>query len=219
MDLWGFGYSTREPLDYGYPLYTRQLLKFMDALDLSKASLMGQSMGGGTIINFTVSSRERVEKIVLVDPAGMPNQLPIMGRLSNLPMLGELLYSLRGDFIRKMTLKNTFLHNKKALTEDLYQDLTRFYKIKGTMEVSLSITRKLFFDTLTEEIKSLSLMDVPTLIVWGREEKSIPLPVGKEMHAILKGAQFEVLDQAGHTSNIDQSERFNRLAVDFLTSS
>ncbi len=94
MDLWGFGYSTREPLDYGYPLYTRQLLKFMDALEIPKASLIGQSMGGGTIINFTVSNRDRVDKIVLVDAAGMPNRLPIMGRISNLPGLGELMYAL-----------------------------------------------------------------------------------------------------------------------------
>jgi pimeloyl-ACP methyl ester carboxylesterase len=45
LDLWGFGYSTREPLDYGYPLYTKQLHKFMDALGIQKASLIGQSMG------------------------------------------------------------------------------------------------------------------------------------------------------------------------------
>ena len=42
-DLWGFGYSTREPLDYGYPLYAEQLLMFMDALDIVKASLVGHS--------------------------------------------------------------------------------------------------------------------------------------------------------------------------------
>ena len=91
IDLWGFGYSTREPLDYGYPLYTNQLLNFMDTLDIASASLIGQSMGGGTIINFTVSNRDRVDKIVLVDAAGMPNRLPIMGRISNLPKLGEFM--------------------------------------------------------------------------------------------------------------------------------
>jgi len=39
FDLWGFGYSTREPMDYGYPLYTNQLLNFMDTLDIARASL------------------------------------------------------------------------------------------------------------------------------------------------------------------------------------
>ena len=218
FDLWGFGYSTREPLDYGYPLYTNQLRKFMDALEIPKASLIGQSMGGGTIINFSVSNRERVNKIILVDAAGMPTRLPIMGRISNLPKVGEFLFGLNNNFIRRMTLGNSFLHNKQIITEEYVEYATRFHKIKGSTEVMLSITRKQFFDTLIEEIKKLSLLDVPTLIVWGREEKSIPLAVGEEMHKILKGSRLEILDQAGHCAHDDQSTLFNKLALDFLES-
>ena len=216
IDLWGFGYSTRDPLDYGYPLYTEQLLKFMDRLDIPRASLIGQSMGGGTIINFTVSNRDRVNKIILVDTAGMPNRLPIMGRISNLPKLGEFMYGLNNNFIRRMTLGNTFLHNKQVITEEYFENATRFHKIKGTTEVMLYITRKQFFDTLKEEINKLSLMNVPILIVWGREEKSIPLPIGKEMHRILKDSRLVILDQAGHCSHDDQPDLFNKLTLDFL---
>ena len=216
LDLWGFGYSTRKPLEYGYPLYSQQLLKFMDTFDIPRASLIGQSMGGGTIINFTVSNQDRVDKIVLVDPAGMPNRLPIMGRISNLPKLGEFIYSLNNNFIRKMTLGSTFLHNKQIITDKYFENATRFHKIKGTTEVMLYITRKQFFDTLIEEIKTLSLMNVPTLIVWGREEKAIPLHTGQEMHRILKGSRLEILDEAGHCAHDDQSDRFNQLTLDFL---
>ena len=218
FDLWGFGYSTREPLDYGYPLYTKQLRKFMDALEIPQASLIGQSMGGGTIINFTISNRERVNKIILVDVAGMPNRLPIMGRISNLPILGEFMYGLNNNLLRKMTLGNTFLHNKHIITEEYFENATRFHKIKGTTEVLLHVTRKQFFYTLIEEIRKLSLLDVPILIVWGREEKSIPLAVGEEMHKILKGSRLEILDQAGHCAHDDQSTLFNQLALDFLES-
>ena len=219
IDLWGFGYSTREPLDYGYPLYTQQLLKFMDTLDISRASLIGQSMGGGTIINFTVSNQDRVDKIVLVDPAGMPNPLPFIGKIANLPKLGELLYSLNNNFIRKMTLGSTFLHNKQIITDEYFENATRFHKIKGTTEAMLNITRRQFFDTLVEEIKTLSMMNVPTLIVWGREEKGIPLQTGQEMHKILKGSRFEIIDEAGHCAHDDQSDRFNQLALNFLAPS
>jgi pimeloyl-ACP methyl ester carboxylesterase len=218
FDLWGFGYSTRESLDYGYPLYTNQLLKFMDVLEIPKAALIGQSMGGGTIINFTVSNRERVNKIILVDAAGMPNRLPIMGRISNLPKLGEFMYGLNTNFIRRMTLGNTFLYKKHLITEEYFENATRFHKIKGSTEVMLQVTRKQFFDTLIDEIKKLSLLDIPILIVWGREEKSIPLAVGEEMHKILKGSRLEILDQAGHCAHDDQSTLFNQLALDFLES-
>lgn len=215
-DLWGLGYSSREPLDYGYPLYSRQLKLFMDAMKLPSASLIGQSMGGGTIINFTVSNRSRVDRIVLVDPAGMYNPLPVLGRLSNLPGIGELLYSLRGDFVRRFTLGSTFLHNKSVLTDEFFRDVTRFHKIQGSNRVMLSITRRQFFDTLETEIGTLAGMDVPTLITWGRDEKAIPLETGRKMHEILRHARFEIIDSAGHCPNIDQPEVFNALVMNFL---
>lgn len=218
FDLWGFGYSTRTPLDYGYPLYAQQLLKFMDAMDIQKASLVGQSMGGGTIIKFTISNRNRVEKIVLVSAAGMPNELPLMGKISNLPKLGEFMFSLKNNFVRKFTLGSNFLHNKEIITDEFFDQVTRFHKIEGSSKVMLDITRKQFFDTLTNEINALGMMDVPTLIVWGRDEKSIALPIGEELARILNGSQLEILNQAGHCSHIDQYELFNRLVLDFLAS-
>ncbi len=108
------------------------------------------------------------------------------------------------------------MHNKQTITEEYFENATRFHKIKGTTEVMLYITRKQFFDTLIEEIKTLSLMSVPTLIVWGREEKSIPLHTGQEMHRILKGSRLEILDEAGHCAHDDQSDLFNQLTLDFL---
>ena len=216
LDLWGFGFSTRKPLDYGYPLYTRQVRAFMDALQIERAHLIGQSMGGGTIMNFTISDRERVDKIVLVDAAGMPNPLPIMGRISNLPLLGEMMYSLKGNFMHRFVLGNNFVYNKHLLTDEFFDQLMGFHKIKGSTEVMLSVTRRMFFDTLSEEIKQLGTLDVPTLIVWGKNETSIRLSIGQELHARLPGSQFVALDEAGHCSNIDQAEEFNRLALAFL---
>jgi pimeloyl-ACP methyl ester carboxylesterase len=175
-------------------------------------------MGAGTIINFTISNRDRVDKIVLVDAAGMPNKLPFVGRISNLPGIGEFMYALNSNFIRKMILGNTFIHNKDIITPGFFENATRFHKIKGTSEVMLSITRKQFFDTLNREITALDAMDVPTLIVWGREEKAIPLRIGMELHKILTGSRFEVLDQAGHCANLDQPVLFNQLTLNFLSS-
>jgi pimeloyl-ACP methyl ester carboxylesterase len=217
MDLWGFGYSTREPLDYGYPLYARQLRLFMDAMQIPRASLVGQSMGGGTIIKFAVGNQERVNKIILVDPAAMPNRLPIMGRISNLPGIGELMYGLNSNFIRKMALKNTFLHKAENISDDYFETVTRFHKIKGTHKVMLTITRKQFFDTLSPEVQALGDRNLPVLIVWGRQDVSIPLERGSAMHEILKGSRLEILDEAGHCAHDDRPDLFNPLAAEFLS--
>ena len=219
LDLWGFGYSTRDPLDYGYPLYADQLLKFMDTLNIERASLIGQSMGGGTCILFSVNHRDRVNKMILVDAAGLPNPLPLMGKIVNLPMLGEFLVNLKGNFYRKMALSSIYIHDKAFITDTYLDNVTRFHKVKGTTEASLKILRKQFFDTLSDEIRKLGELDVPILIVWGRQDKSVPLKCGQEMHKTLKGSRLEILDQAGHCPHDEQSERFNELALGFLSSS
>jgi pimeloyl-ACP methyl ester carboxylesterase len=92
----------------------------------------------------------------------------------------------------------------------------RFHKIEGSHRVMLKVTRAKFFDTLGDKILQLSQLDLPILIVWGREEKSIPLETGLKWSEILGRASFEVIDQAGHCPNLDQPQRFNRLALSFL---
>ena len=87
---------------------------------------------------------------------------------------------------------------------------------RTTYEVGLHITRKPFCDTLEDQVHKLGSMDVPTLIVWGREDKSIPLPVGEEMHRILRGSRLEIFDHAGHCPHDENCERFNQLVLDFL---
>jgi pimeloyl-ACP methyl ester carboxylesterase len=218
LDLWGFGYSTREPLDYGYPLYADQLLKFMDALNIQKASLVGHSMGGGTCIFFSVQHRERVNKVILVDPAGMPNPLPLIGKIANLPKVGEFLLGLKGNFYRKMVLSTTFIYDKGFITDSYFENVTRFHKIKGTTEVLLKILRKQFFHTLLDEIRRLGEIDVSILIIWGRHDKAVPFERGQEMYKILRGSRLEIFEQMGHCPHDEQSQKFNQLALDFLAS-
>jgi len=217
FDLWGFGYSTREPVDYGYSLYSDQLLEFMDALSIQKASLIGQSMGGGTIVKFASSNRERIDRAILVDPAGMPNPQPLMARIANFPLVGEVMYGLQSNFMRRLALRRNFIHDPAYITESYFDNVTRFHKIRGTSEAMLTILRKRFFDTLLDEIQAFPASDVPTLIVWGREDQSIPVERGEAMHATMKGSRFQIISDAGHCPHDEQSELFNQLALAFLS--
>jgi len=216
LDLWGFGYSTRERLDYGYPLYAEQLLMFMDALDIEKASLIGHSMGGGTAIHFAARHPDRVNKLLLVDAAGMPNPLPLLGRLSNLPLVGELMYGMRGNLMRRMALKTNWIHDESFITDSYFENATRFHKVQGSTEVMLTILRKQFFHTLPDQVRALGELNIPTLIVWGRHDTAIPLARGHEMHALLRGSRLEVLDNVGHCPHDETFARFNQMAVEFL---
>jgi len=216
IDLWGGGYSTRELLDYGYQLYAEQVLKFMDGLGLLHAVLVGQSMGAGTAIKFCVQNRERVNKLLLVSAAGMPNPMPMTAKFFTYPGVGEFFLSLKTDAIRRKNLRDVFIHNKEVITQSYFENVTRSQKIKGSNETGLRILRKNFIDKLNDEIHQLGKMDVPIMIVWGREDRAIPLGCGEKMHQILEGSRLEIIDDAGHVPQSERPEVFNQLSLSFL---
>lgn len=216
LDLWGFGYSTRDLLDFGYPLYARQLELFMDALDIDQATLIGQSMGGGTIIQFCTNNWGRVHKIVLVDPAILPVKLPLLGQIANLPGVGEFLFEMQNDFMRTFTLKNTFIYNRAILTPEYLETVTRFQKVAGTTEVMLKILRKQFFHTLAEEVRQVGELAIPALVIGGRQSAAEPTEHTQQVHVHLAGSRLAIIDQAGHCPNAEQAETFNQLVRQFL---
>jgi pimeloyl-ACP methyl ester carboxylesterase len=216
IDLWGFGFSTRQHLDYGYQLFANQVLMFMDGLGIPSASLVGHSMGGGTAITFAGQHPHKVDKLVLVDAVGIPNQLPFKGKFFQLPRVPEFLLGLNTNSVRKSNLLSNWIHNRELLTDEYFKAATCFQKVEGTTEVLLAILRKNFFNTLEEEIRLLGQEDIPTLITWGRHDKTVPLHCGQEMHHMLKGSRFVVLENAGHLANFDQADAFNKLVIDFL---
>lgn len=216
IDLWSCGYSTREPLDYGYPLYVNQLRCFMDTLGIEKASLIGQSMGGGTIIKFATEHQDRVKSIILICAGGMPHKYLPVQQILALPGLGELALSLPTNFVRKLIIKKVYLYQKEV-SQEYFDGLTWSQKIKGSNEAFLKIIRLKFFHTLGNQIQQLGEMGVPTLIVWGRHDKGTPLRLGQEMHRILKGSKLEIFEDSRHEPHDEEPEKFNRVVLDFLT--
>lgn len=216
-DLWGQGFSTRQPLDYGYDLFEEQIRLFMEALDIQKASLVGHSMGGGTSIVFSLNNRDRVEKLVLADSTGIPTPLPFRSKVFRLQGVSEFLMSLRTDRIRRMNLEDMWIHDRESLTEDVYQKLVLYQKIEGSTEALLTILRKDFFNTLEDEIRELGQRDVPTLMIWGREDRVLPLHCAEEMHRLIPTSRLEILDNAGHLANFDRADEFNERVIEFLS--
>jgi len=215
-DLWGFGYSSREPMDYGYELYAKQVLLFMDALQLPRASFIGQSLGGGIAMVVAARHPERVSKLVLAAPAGLHNPLPLGARFFCLPLVGECLAGLRTNRVRRWLYRRYFFHDGATMTQARFDEATRFQKIQGTTQAGLSMLRRRFFDSLNGLMLHLAQRQIPTLVIWGREDRSIPVSRGLKLQALLPHARLEIVEGAGHAVNVEAAERFNRLVGEFL---
>ena len=133
-----------------------------------------------------------------------------------LPLLPELLMGLNADLIRRKNLLDYWIRDPELLTDEVFDTLSRHQKIEGSTRATLDILRRNFFNTLEREIRALAALDVPTLLVWGRHDKSVPLESGMTMHRILVGSRLEVFADSGHLPNFDQAERFNEVVLDFL---
>jgi pimeloyl-ACP methyl ester carboxylesterase len=217
VDLWGAGYSTRDPLDYGFPLFVEQLRLLMDHLELDRADLVGHSMGGGTSIAFSAAHPQRVSRLVLVDSVGIPRPTTLRERIFRLPRVPELMLGLPTDRIRRKNLLDFWIHDPELLTDEVFARLAGYQKIEGSTRAALSILRRDFFNTLGDEIDALATLEIPIMILWGRYDRAVPIEAGWQMHGRLSGSRFEVFDRSSHLPNFDEPDRFNELVVGFLS--
>ncbi len=216
VDLWGSGYSTREPLDWGFELFAEQIGLLLDHLELERTSLVGHSMGGGTAIAFAAAHPDRVDRLVLVGSVGTPRSSTVRERLFRLPWLPELLLGLPTDAIRRRNLLDLWIHDPELLTREVFEALTRHQKIEGSTRAALEILRRDFFGSVDDRIEELSRLERPPLLVWGRHDRAVLIEAGWAMHGRVPGSCFEVFDRSGHLPNFDEPDRFNDLVVGFL---
>lgn len=222
VDVIGYGRTDKPEVEYTFELMGNFVLDFMKAMDIEKASLVGNSMGGGISIWVASEAPERVEKVVLVDPVGVGRGLfPVM-RLMTLPVLGNIL--------TKPGRKGVLLQMKSCLADPSHVDdefidrTTVINELPGNQRSFLSLLRitanmggmrKELITDFKERIKKIKS---PILIIWGKQDAVLPITDIEAAVQKFDNARFHVMDQAGHCPQIDKPEEFNETVLDFLKS-
>jgi len=219
IDLWGWGYSERlKELNYSFDLYGKQVVGFMDALKIPKASLVGQSMGGGISVYVAANYPDRIDRLILVDPAVLPYPIPASGKFYQIPFVGEFLNAIPGNALTKKNIETLWFYDPKKVTDDYVEEVVKPLSIKGSLDGLMFILRNVLKDPFVEgEAKKLAKFNKPILILHGREDKAIPLDRSQQLNALWKGSQLVVIEKAGHTPHEEYPEKFNQLAVEFLS--
>lgn len=219
IDLWGWGYSERLTEDaYSFELYSAQVIGFMNSLNIRKASLVGQSMGGGISVYTAAHNPERIDKLILVDPAVIPYPASLTSRIYTLPFVGEFLNALPGDALMKNNIKNIWFYDKSKVTDEYANEVIFPMNIKGSSVGAMFVLRKVLEAPLVEkEAQILARMNIPILIVHGREDRAVPLERSETLHRLWKTSELVVFDKAAHSPHEEYPEKFNQLAVEFLS--
>jgi pimeloyl-ACP methyl ester carboxylesterase len=180
--------------------YTAWLRDSIDK-DKNKVILIGHSNGGRIALSYTHKYPEKVEKLILVDSAGIyHNQLAVkLKRLmfKNIAKIGKKITS-------SSTLKNLLY---KVARESDYKDLDE--NTKKTMVNLIS----------TDLTPVLSKIKIPTLIVWGNEDKITPLSDAFTMNQLIKNSELEIIQGAKHSPMFTHPEKTASIVLEFIQSS
>jgi pimeloyl-ACP methyl ester carboxylesterase len=206
-DQIGFGKSEKPLLDYSIQTYVDFLNEFLRQLKVEKASLVGESLGGWIAGLYAAEIGDGahlipVEKLVLVDAGGLKQDQP-------LPDLNpSSLAAMRG--LMEAVFYDTSWLNEDALRKIFTDKLAvkDGYTVRSILSNPSRETQRL--DGRLGSIKA------PTLVVWGKQDKLLPIASGERYAAGIAGAKVVSFDKCGHVPPIEKTEEFLAAVMPFL---
>jgi pimeloyl-ACP methyl ester carboxylesterase len=202
-------------VNYDDALFDRQIVNLLDALGIrGKVCLVGSSMGGIVAANFADRHPERVERLVLIDPAGMMPKPRWPKSLLLIPGIGELVMRLTSDDTLAATMADDLLYPQ--LQPEYVEKYKPQMTIPGFRRAILSTYRSgLLFDR-RDVYERLGKTHIPILMMWGDHDLVIPMDAGMEMLKLMPKTRWWVIEETGHVPHYEVPGVVNPLLIDFL---
>jgi len=210
-DQVGFGQSDKPLIDYRVATLVDFLNVFYRKLGIMKATLVGNSMGGWVAMDFALAHPDKVDRLVLVDSAGLSSK-----RTGGMPPASDVLRSLNPATVaQEEQLLSEVFYNKSFANEEFAERAFAIHLIKND---GYTIDRMLASLLRGEDMVDgkLGAIKAPTLVAWGKEDALVPLAAGKALAEDIHGAQLVVFDDCGHVPMVEKAAEFNAALVKFL---
>jgi 2-hydroxymuconate-semialdehyde hydrolase len=211
-DMLGFGFTEwpREPIR-DTSAWVRHLLGFLDALKLDKVSIVGNSFGGALTLAFMIAHPDRVERAVLMGPAGL--EFPITPAL-------DFIWGYTPS-LEKMKQTVAYLANDQArVTDELVRSRYEASLRPGVFEAYSALfgetPRQKHIAMLASDPEKVRQLPHEVLLLHGKEDQVIPLEVSIRLAGMIRRADLCALADCGHWVQIERFASFNRLVMDFV---
>ena len=211
-DVRGHGNSTAGTADFSIELFVDDLLGLMDALKIDRAILCGLSMGGYIALNAVENFPKRFDALILCDTnciADKPEA--IRKRLMAINSIRENgLEQYSEESLKVLFAPESFVTSKEKIA--LVKEMIMKTPLETLSRTLLALTRR------KETCTKLTDIQIPVLIVVGKEDQITPPDAALQMQKKIKRATLNILEYAGHLSNIENSHEFNSQLIKFVSS-
>ena len=220
MDLPAFGLTG--PFlkrDYTISNYTTFLKEFLDSLNIKQCILVGNSLGGEIAWRFAIQEPVMSRKLILLDPSGYPvisKSVPIAFKLAKIPVLNKFLTYITPRFLVRASIENVYF-DKSKVSDSLvnrYFDLTlrkgNREAIIDRLKVSTTLTNRTNTHSSVKKIKQ------PTLIIWGNNDRLIPVENAYKFKNDIANSKLIVMQETGHVPMEEKPLESLKHVTDFL---
>ena len=221
-DLLGHGDSAKPSGEYSIGAHANVLRDVLLALGHERATLVGQSFGGGVVMQLAYQYPERCERLVLVSSGGLGREVSALLRSLAVPGVERLFPLVCSPALRNAGARLMAWVGDAVRPAPLLAEVWRSYASLADPDA-----RQAFFRTLqsvvdaggqrvsaTDRLYLASMM--PTLIVWGAHDTLIPVEHGIAAHAAIPGSRLEIFEDAGHFPHCEAPERFVDALLRFI---
>jgi pimeloyl-ACP methyl ester carboxylesterase len=224
VDLKGFGDAPR-PDDGRYAVADQARLvgELLERRNLTSVTLIGHSMGGGvallTALRLLDEGSGRLARLVLVSGAAYRQRMPPFMSLARFSRLSGAAFRILGPRLVVTQVLRTIVYQPGAVSSDQIEGYTAGLSGPAAHRVLIDTALQLLpedLDALTARYREI---DVPTLLIWGRQDRVVPLQVGLRLARELPRARLAILERCGHLPAEERPAESAGALLDWLDAS
>jgi pimeloyl-ACP methyl ester carboxylesterase len=223
-DLIGHGDSAAPRGDYSLGAHAASIRDLLAAIGVERASLVGHSLGGGVAMQFFYQFPQRVERLVLVSSGGLGREVSPMLRTAALPGMSALLsLTIHPRLLGGMWDAGRRLRERGASLGVYLQAIARALRPLENAEARSAFlhTLRSVIDVHGQRVSATDrlylLESMPTLVVWGERDNTIPIEHGRLTHEAIPGSSFRTLPGVAHFPHLEDPVGLTELLRAFMS--
>ncbi len=222
-DLIGHGDSAAPRGDYSLGAHAASIRDLLAAIGVDRATIVGHSLGGGVAMQFFYQFPQRVERLALISSGGLGRDVKPTLRTAALPGVAALLAVTIRPRLLELLAEGGARMRERGIESGVYLQTAaramRPLQSHGAREAFLQTLRAVI-DVHGQRVSATDrlylLESMPTLIVWGERDHTIPLAHGRSAHEAIPGSRFRTLPGAAHFPHLDDPDGLSGLLRDFI---